>query len=71
MTAKKALLTDVVEVEADEDIENVVITVTDKNNERTVATKKCSLHKGINTIPVEFSIKSPRLWWCNGLGKPE
>ena len=71
VTSKKALLTDVVEVEADEDIENVVITVTDKNNERTVATKKCSLHKGINTIPVEFSIKSPRLWWCNGLGKPE
>lgn len=71
VTAKKALLSNVVEVEAAEDIENVVITVTDKNNGRTVATKKCSLHKGINTIPVEFSIKNPRLWWCNGLGKPE
>ena len=71
VTAKKALLTDVVEVEAAEDIENVVITVTDKNNGHTVANRKCSLHKGINTIPVEFSIKGPRLWWCNGLGKPE
>ena len=34
VTAQKALLTDVVEVEAAEDIENVVITVTDKNNGR-------------------------------------
>ena len=71
VTAKKALLTDVVEVETAEDIENALITVTDKNNGHTVATRKCSLHKGINTIPVEFSIKGPRLWWCNGLGKPE
>ena len=71
VTAQKALLTDVVEVEADEDIEHALITIIDKDYGRTVATKKCSLHKGINTIPVEFSIKSPRLWWCNGLGKPE
>lgn len=71
VNARKAVVTDVVEVEADHDIDNAVITVIDKGNGRNLSTKKCKLHKGTNTIPVEFTIKNPRLWWCNGLGKPE
>jgi len=71
VSRRKALLTDVVEVESEEDIKNVLITVSDKNTGRIFATKKCSLQKGSNTIPVDFSVKNPRLWWCHGLGKPE
>ena len=68
---QKAVIKDEVEIEADADISHAVITVEDKSNGRTVVSKKCALRKGINTIPVEFTIKNPRLWWCNGLGKPE
>jgi beta-mannosidase len=25
---------------------------------------------GVNTIPVDFQIDHPHLWWCNGLGEP-
>ncbi len=68
---RQATLSDIVEIESDKDIGNAVITVTDEAKGRTVATKKCSLRKGRNTIPVTFTIKNPRLWWCNGLGAPE
>lgn len=27
------------------------------------------LKKGINVIPVQYEIKKPRRWWCNGLGE--
>ncbi len=69
--ARKALLTDVVEVESAADVEHAVITVRDQDNGRIMATRKCSLQKGVNTIAVDFTVKHPRLWWCHGLGKPE
>ena len=71
VSAKRAQLTNVVEVEADEDTPAVTISISDKDSGRTLATRKCDLQKGLNTIPVTFTIEKPRLWWCNGLGKPE
>ncbi len=71
VSTRKAQLTDVVEVETDKALDHAVITVTDEGTGRIVATKKCRLQKGKNTIPVDFTIHQPRLWWCNGLGKPE
>ena len=71
VSKQKATITDVVEIEADEDVSSIQITVTDQAKGQLVAAKKCRLRKGLNTIPVTFSIKNPRLWWCNGLGKPE
>jgi len=70
VSARKALLTNVVEVESDREVAEAVITVANKENGRVIATKKCRLQKGINTIPVEFTVKHPQLWWCNGLGQP-
>lgn len=26
--------------------------------------------KGLNSIKYEFTIQNPKLWWCNGMGKP-
>lgn len=66
-----ARLTDVVEVDADREIADAVLTITDEGSGRVIATKKLSLKKGVNTIPVPFTIRHPRLWWCKGLGKPE
>ena len=71
VSKQMATITDVVEVEVDQDISQALITVTDQLKGKPVATKKCMLHKGKNTIPVTFTVKNPRLWWCNGLGKPE
>lgn len=71
VSKQKALVTDVVTVEADEAMDNATITVTDNGSGRTLATRKCTLKKGINTIPIDITIRNPRLWWCNGLGKPE
>ncbi len=71
VSKKKADITNVVEVMAVKDIPDAVITVTDEGNGRTLATRKCKLQKGLNTIPVDFTIKNPKLWWCIGLGKPE
>lgn len=69
VSAKKANVTDVVEIEAEKELADAVITVTDKATGRTIATQRCTLKKGQNTIPVDFTVKNPRLWWCNGLGE--
>lgn len=71
VNAKKAVLTDVVTIEAAAPMADAVITVTDNATARVVATTRCSLTKGTNTVPVEFTIRNPRLWWCKGLGRPE
>lgn len=70
VNARKALLTDVVEIEAGADMTDALVTITNQDNGRVVATKRCALKKGLNTIPIDFSVKNPQLWWCNGLGKP-
>lgn len=71
VNSRKASLTNVVEVESGKDIPNAIITIKDESNGRIVATKKLALSKGKNIVPVDFSIKNPRLWWCVGLGKQE
>lgn len=32
--------------------------------------KKVTLIQGLNTIPFDFTIDDPKLWWSNGLGEP-
>ena len=71
VSIKKAVITDVVEIESSHDISHAVVSVTDACTGLVMASKKCQLHKGMNTVEVEFTVKNPRLWWCNGLGKPE
>lgn len=29
-----------------------------------------NLNKGTNTVKMQYEISNPKLWWCNGLGKP-
>lgn len=70
VNARKALVTDVVEIESDKVVEDALITITDQGSGSIVATRKCSLHEGVNTIPVDFTVRNPQLWWCNGLGEP-
>jgi beta-mannosidase len=32
-------------------------------------TQQVELKKGINSITLDYEIKNPKLWWCNGLGE--
>lgn len=70
VSKKNAFLVTTVEVFSDTIIENVLLRVVDQENNKIVATKKCTLTKGINKIELEFIIKNPTLWWSNGLGEP-
>lgn len=71
VNSRKASLTEMVEVEADKDMPNAMITIKDEGSGRIVASKKISLKKGQNVIPMDFTVKNPRLWWCSGLGIQE
>ncbi len=35
-----------------------------------LAQKKVNLKPGLQTIALDFVIKQPKRWWCNGLGEP-
>ncbi|MCH5237770.1 MAG: glycoside hydrolase family 2 protein [Muribaculaceae bacterium] len=38
---------------------------------KPVAHKNVKLAEGHTTVTIPFNIKNPKLWWSNGLGKPE
>ncbi|OKY85003.1 MAG: beta-mannosidase [Bacteroidales bacterium 52_46] len=68
VTAKRANLSTVVEVLADEAAPAAEITITADG--KKVASKTVSLEKGLNKVTLDYTIKNPRLWWSNGLGEP-
>lgn len=71
VTKQSAGISDIVEIETTADINDAVFTVKDKDSGKILAKKKYDLSKGLNKVVLDFDIKNPRLWWCNGLGKPE
>lgn len=68
ITKARAQLRTVVEVEADEPVEAATFTITADGKPAT--TKTVTLEKGLNTVTLDYTLKNPRLWWTNGLGKP-
>ncbi len=50
--------------------EQVEITISDKTNQTIYAKQEVKLQLHNNIINIPFQIKNPKLWWCNGLGKP-
>lgn len=68
---EKAEISDIVEISADRRIENAEISVTDDESGKVLCSEKIDLNKGLNHVSLDFNIKKPRLWWCNGLGTPE
>ena len=71
VSAKKADISDEVNISASRDMKNVTVLVRDENTGKVLASTKCDLKKGDNMVPVNFSIKNPNLWWSNGLGNPD
>ncbi|MCC8173937.1 MAG: glycoside hydrolase family 2 protein [Odoribacter sp.] len=41
------------------------------HNKKKLAEKNIKIQEGNNLVNLPFSIKNPRLWWSNGLGKAE
>ena len=46
------------------------VTIRDKRNNKVMVSKSLDLSDGIKNYKLEFEIKNPELWWCNGLGDP-
>lgn len=66
----RAVITGEVEVEADRDCSNAIVSITDDASGRVWGSQEVTLKKGLNQIAVSFTIKNPKLWWSNGLGEP-
>lgn len=69
VSAKQATLNVTVEVLADKEMTGEVAIVNRTDN-RTESSRPVHLNKGLNKIPVSFTMNQPRLWWTNGLGEP-
>jgi len=67
VTAKLAKLTAVFEIHSKNSLS---ATLSIRNEKAVLYQQKVSLEAGINKIPLVFEIKNPKLWWSNGLGKP-
>lgn len=60
----------VAEIRADENLENIRLTVRDPESGKTFGTVSTSLQKGLNKVTSAFTIRNPKLWWSHGLGTP-
>lgn len=68
-TAKLSRLTETVMLKALKE-GPATIRITDKSTGKMLASRHVMLQAGENEVTLQFQIKNPRLWWCNGLGDP-
>lgn len=71
LAGNKAAMQADVEISLSGALKNCELVVENKTDRRVVARRKVSLDSGINRVAIPFEVKNPRLWWSNGLGKPE
>lgn len=60
-----------IEVSSQNTVSGAKIAIYDNAKGQLLGTTICDLSPGTNHIKVNFKLRNPRLWWCNGLGKPE
>lgn len=65
LDARKAVMVSDVNVSSDEGCNAVLEIFADG---KRCFRKTCTLSAGHNTIPCQFDIRNPQLWWCNGMG---
>lgn len=67
VTDEKATFTAIFEIDANKNGNaNLLIS----SDSILLATSSVELKKGVGKYSVDFEIKSPKLWWTNGLGEP-
>ena len=69
VTQREATIDVVVELLADKEV-TAELKVVNRTDRRTENRKSVHLTKGLNKVPVSFTMKKPKLWWTNGLGEP-
>ncbi len=70
VTEKNAAVNGIVEVRANEDLPNALVTIREGAEGRILVSKTVSLKAGINRLELPFNIRNPKRWWSNGLGEP-
>ena len=70
VTKSRATITGEVEIEADRDFDQAIVSITDNKSGKVLGQQGLSLKKGLNKATVSFVLKNPELWWSNGLGEP-
>lgn len=68
--AGKAVIAGHVELDADKDMDGVLVTITDEATGRVLGKRQADLKRGANRVTVDFVLHKPKLWWSNGLGEP-
>lgn len=67
VTAQRAKLSTIVEVEASEDMPDAIVAIS--ANGKQLASRATSLKRGMNKVRMDYTMNKPRLWWTNGLGE--
>lgn len=68
--AGRAVIAGHVELDADKDMDGVLVTITDEATGRVFGERQADLKRGTNRVTVDFVLHKPKLWWSNGLGEP-
>lgn len=73
---QKRVSSDLAELEFQVDLQNTKaqkfsVLIEDLSRSFSPVTRSIQLGEGNQKITIPVSIKNPRLWWCNGQGKPE
>ena len=68
--AGRAVIAGHVELDADKDMDGVLVTITDEDTGRVLGEWQADLKRGTNRVTVDFVLHKPKLWWSNGLGEP-
>ena len=68
--AGRAVIAGHVELDADKDMDGVLVTITDEVTGRVLGEWQADLKRGTNRVTVDFVLHKPKLWWSNGLGEP-
>lgn len=66
----RAVIAGHVELDADKDMDGVLVTITDEATGRVLGERQADLKRGTNRVTVDFVLHKPKLWWSNGLGEP-
>lgn len=68
VTSRAATVHATVEINADNDMQ-AVVAIDNCTDNYQLSQKTVKLQKGVNKVPLSFTIKQPKLWWTNGLGE--
>ena len=68
--AGRAVIAGHVELDADQDMDGVLVTLPDEATGRVLGEWQADLKRGTNRVTVDFVLHKPKLWWSNGLGEP-